>query len=255
MGVANELLTSVSASDVIAPVLTGLIGFGIGEYRRRRQKIEEQHDEKIAWFEKSQRILYGGIHSSQQIRLRSEIDYSRLSERFQNIAEELRLHSQEGQGDVPIEYVDGLKNASVIYAKIGGAAEVADEKSTNEALEELFEIAQNESRNPNRPTLNTIFHEAADHSTSFDKLRKADNQASGFDIDEILEVVEEMFDDADPEEFVAVMSELSPNDDSLIVDQNLYSMMFGVMELAEEVSIDVYDHLESGKKNVEERGR
>lgn len=185
-------------SAVIGGGLAEILRYGLDWYRDRHQQREQ-------WYEDAANKISRGYIICEGAKDRSDLNYRDIASESDEMAKELNQLVNPYPAGIENESVKKVKGLSTIFRKLSAVAETSNEKATEEALDEIFnmgkqEYAKNEDLN---------MGEAVEESTNYSKLlneyfSKADTEPKTFGAqfeDQIgeLETLEELVQEMGPQ--------------------------------------------------------
>lgn len=224
----------------------GLIGGIVGyEWRQYREKQQEKETKVEDWFDECQNMASRGNQSVYRAVLRSEISYEAILTDLNDFADRLYVRSQDKPDNIPKKVAEDVETLSKLYSKASSVAEVNTQKEGIEVTTELFEMAQREFSS--QIDFAEVMNNAGEVSEGFGHLLSLlGNQ--GVTTEEIAEVVEEMFEDWDSDEFAFFVAQSASS--NLDVDETIDQMMRIFLQLVSQLSGMTYERLEQQKNEI-----
>ena len=131
------------------PILSATVGAIVGAVatqslnhilRKRRKKVQDIDQ----WYEQAVSLISHGRGICLSRRRRSNLQYGDISEESRKIANRLNEHINPHPDEVNKETIRKIWGLWQVFSKLAEVTEATEDQSTNDAIEEIFEMGQRE---------------------------------------------------------------------------------------------------------------
>ncbi|WP_160140721.1 hypothetical protein [Haloarcula mannanilytica] len=232
-------------SAIAGAVFGQLIRYAFERYQNRRQAISEWHEDAITQISRGHGIC-------ESARDRSDLNYGSISNESAKTAQKLKELVNPYPKGLDDETAEQVRALYVVFRKLSALTEASEEKSTDDALNEIFEMGQQEYSQSDGLDMGDAINESTEHSPLMDRLlRKSNTDAQifgsqfGKQIEEV-QTLEEMIQQmapqvADDQEMISQALE-----SQLISDEWEDSLSLGVriyLQIAASLSTEAINHI------------
>ncbi|MDS0261866.1 hypothetical protein NDI56_20895 [Haloarcula sp. S1CR25-12] len=161
-------------SAIAGAVFGQLIRYGFHRYQNKQQAVTEWNEDAITQISRGHGVC-------ESARDRSDLNYGSISNEAAKTAQKLKALVNPYPDGVDDEAAEQVRALYVVFRKLAALTEASEEKATDEALDEIFEMGQQEYSQADNLDMGDAVNESTEYSPLMDKLfKKSDTDARIF---------------------------------------------------------------------------